>query len=238
MESAEHQEFVLGSGGTGVNFLVGSKVHAGFLWLSPWPASSHGLKVIEDGTIGHLIAVTLGGQALERSAHRIQRPRLGLQVGRPGQSKCLDFGTGAAAILPEPQQLPYFLDTEAKVASPSDECERVNVCPIIVPVPGIPPRGSGDQTHLLVMPDHPLADAGRVRGFANLHRRALRKRSELPMTATELNAIAAPAMIGLSRRPNHGYRTPAAIGTPAALNTKEKNRFCRILAMVARLSFR
>ena len=30
------------------------------------------------------------------------------------------------------------------------------------------------------------------------------RRSELPITATELNAIAAPAMIGLNSSPNDG----------------------------------
>jgi hypothetical protein len=46
---------------------------------------------------------------------------------------------------------------------------------------------------------------------------ARRSRSALAMTDTELKAIAAAAKIGLSRTPNTGYRTPAAIGTPAAL---------------------
>lgn len=34
--------------------------------------------------------------------------------------------------------------------------------------------------------------------------RAVRRRSEFEMTATELNAIAAPAMIGLSSQPKKG----------------------------------
>ena len=37
------------------------------------------------------------------------------------------------------------------------------------------------------------------------------------MTDTELNVIAALAIIGLSSSPNQGYSTPAAIGTPATL---------------------
>jgi hypothetical protein len=36
------------------------------------------------------------------------------------------------------------------------------------------------------------------------------------MTEIELNVIAALAIIGLSRRPNHEYRIPAAIGTPVS----------------------
>jgi hypothetical protein len=39
----------------------------------------------------------------------------------------------------------------------------------------------------------------------------------LPITVTELNVIAPLAIIGLSNTPNHGYRIPAAIGTPATL---------------------
>ena len=42
-------------------------------------------------------------------------------------------------------------------------------------------------------------------------------RSALAMTDTELNVIAALAMIGLSSRPNAGYSTPAAMGTPSTL---------------------
>jgi hypothetical protein len=35
---------------------------------------------------------------------------------------------------------------------------------------------------------------------------------------TELNAIAALAIIGLSRMPSHGYSTPAVTGIPITLN--------------------
>jgi hypothetical protein len=37
------------------------------------------------------------------------------------------------------------------------------------------------------------------------------------MTDTELNVMAALAIIGLSSKPKTGYRTPPAIGTPSAL---------------------
>lgn len=46
---------------------------------------------------------------------------------------------------------------------------------------------------------------------------ALRSRSALPMTDTELNVMAALAIIGLSTIPKNGYRRPAATGTPSAL---------------------
>jgi hypothetical protein len=44
------------------------------------------------------------------------------------------------------------------------------------------------------------------------------------MTETELNVIAALAMIGLNSSPVNGYSAPAAIGTPRALYTKAKKR--------------
>ncbi len=49
------------------------------------------------------------------------------------------------------------------------------------------------------------------------YRSCRRRRSALPMTDTELNVIAALAMMGLSRSPNAGYSTPAATGTPSTL---------------------
>lgn len=69
------------------------------------------------------------------------------------------------------------------------------------------------------------------RGYNSTHRSL----SELLITDTELKLIAAAAIIGDNSMPKNGYSTPAAIGTPAALYTKAKNRFCRILRMVARL---
>lgn len=47
--------------------------------------------------------------------------------------------------------------------------------------------------------------------------RAFRNRSELEITDTELKLIAAAARMGLSKIPNTGYSTPAAIGTPSEL---------------------
>ncbi len=44
-----------------------------------------------------------------------------------------------------------------------------------------------------------------------------RNRSAFVMTDTELKLMAAAAMMGLSRIPNFGYSTPAAIGTPTEL---------------------
>lgn len=57
--------------------------------------------------------------------------------------------------------------------------------------------------------------------------------SALLITDTELKLIAAAAIIGESSKPKNGYSNPAATGTPSMLYTKAKNRFCRILRIVA-----
>src|SRR3989441_4959793 len=67
---------------------------------------------------------------------------------------------------------------------------------------------------------------------------AWRSLNALTTTDTELALIAAAAIIGLRRSPVHGNSTPAAIGTPSTLYTKARNRFWRILRMVARESRR
>ena len=47
--------------------------------------------------------------------------------------------------------------------------------------------------------------------------RALRKRSALVITDTELKLMASAAIMGDSSQPVNGYSTPAASGTPNAL---------------------
>ena len=46
---------------------------------------------------------------------------------------------------------------------------------------------------------------------------AARSRKALPMTDTELRLMAAAAIMGLSKMPNTGKSTPAAIGIPTLL---------------------
>ena len=50
-------------------------------------------------------------------------------------------------------------------------------------------------------------------------------------THTELSAMAAEAIMGLSRKPS-GYRTPAANGIPITLYINAQNRFSRIMRRV------
>ena len=61
------------------------------------------------------------------------------------------------------------------------------------------------------------AIAGDSRHQEQLYSGTRRRRSALPTTDTELKHMASAAIIGDSVRPNHGYSTPAASGTPIAL---------------------
>ena len=81
----------------------------------------------------------------------------------------------------------------------------------------------GDRWHDLAglqNPDEGLGIVGLVRDQRRGRLQssvAARSRSALAMTLNDDSAIAAAAMMGDSSRPKAGYKTPAAMGTPAAL---------------------
>lgn len=62
----------------------------------------------------------------------------------------------------------------------------------------------------------PVLGGGR-RHSPHVHRWAFRSRNAFAMTDTELNVMAALAIIGLRTRPKKGYKIPAASGTPIEL---------------------
>ena len=61
--------------------------------------------------------------------------------------------------------------------------------------------------------------------------------SALVTTDTELNAIAADAIIGFKVIPQTGIKMPAATGISNVLYTNAKNKFCLIFFIVAFPSF-
>ena len=65
-------------------------------------------------------------------------------------------------------------------------------------------RSRRDQADLLIMADHPLRDAARLRGRADIHSFTRLRRSALATTLTDDSAIAAAAIIGESRMPKTG----------------------------------
>src|ERR1700710_1564160 len=61
-----------------------------------------------------------------------------------------------------------------------------------------------------------------------------RSRKLFSSTLTELKAIAAAAIQGVSSRWNTGYSNPAASGIPTTLYPAAQPKFCRITETVAR----
>ena len=161
-------------------------------------------EVSQDRAVGSIVTMALRGQVLKRSPHLVKFASLAAEFFRPCERQRLDVHARSRPIMPQRDELANLLDRKSEVAGVSDKAKRVNFTLVIVAVTGVAARGRRYEADLLVMPDHPLANAGRGRSFAYLHSRTLRSRSELPITATELKAIAAPAMSGLRRSPNHG----------------------------------
>src|SRR6185437_6608818 len=64
---------------------------------------------------------------------------------------------------------------------------------------------------------NPAAALDTAHALQSGYRRTERRRSALPITDTDESDIARAAMTGLSRMPNAGYSTPAAIGMPMLL---------------------
>ncbi len=150
------------------------------------------------------IAMAALREMLERSAHCIERARLAPELGGSRERERLHIGTRSLTVMPEREQHPYFFERETKISSAADEPQRVDVALVIVAVAGIAPRRGRNEADLLIVSDHPLADARCGRGLTDLHRRTPRNRREFPITVTELSDIAAPAMIGESRIRNQG----------------------------------
>lgn len=80
-------------------------------------------------------------------------------------------------------------------------------------------RGYDARHHVLILAGPTAAFALRATApkKAGHYNAARRRRNALAITDTELNVIAALAIMGLRSRPKTGYSTPAAIGTPSTL---------------------
>src|SRR5512146_942072 len=158
---------------------------------------------------------------------RLQRALHGLQLGDAlvelldvRERERLYLAAGPALVAPQTQELLDLLDGESEVARLADEAQGMHVGRRVSPVAGICPHRLLNESDSLVVADHlrrhsrmpgRLSDVhlGRVHDFSPVARQR-RSMSAFVTTLTLLNAIAAPAMIGL-RNPK------AASGMPTAL---------------------
>ena len=162
------------------------------------------LEIVEDWAVWSVVTVAGCGETLQCPPHRLKRLGLAMKFGSPRQSQRLDVATRSAAIIPQSKQLPNFLDSEAKVAGATDEAQRMNVPLVIIAIARRTAWRRRDQPDLFIMSDHSLAHGRGRRGFPNLHNLTARRRRELAITSTELNDMAALAIIGLRTMPNVG----------------------------------
>jgi len=130
----------------------------------------------------------------------------------------LDHGATALLILPEPQQLSDLLDTEAQAACSLYKSQAMQLLLVIQAIASRAALGGAEKAYAFVMANHAW---GQLAGFcclADIHTRchgffsgAQRLSSNaLDTTLTLLNAIIAPASIGLSK-------PTAASGMPTLL---------------------
>ena len=78
-------------------------------------------------------------------------------------------------------------------------------------------RVIAQASYTAIMTWNHAADLMSIKSAPPIHSLVRRSRNAFVTTETELMAMAAPAKIGESRRPNAGYSTPAATGMPSAL---------------------
>src|SRR5688572_651728 len=173
----------------------------------PWRSAASGFmgKILEDRAVGPAVAVAVPRKLLERAAHGLEFLLLALELAGARPRQRLYISARPAPVLPQGEQLGDLVDREAEVSGTADETQGVHVGVIIVVVPGVAPRGFGNESDGLVVADHPLGDSGPLRGLANVHRvvswlaegRQRRNVRAFATTLTLENAMAAPATTGL-----------------------------------------
>src|SRR3546814_12624944 len=85
-----------------------------------------------------------------------------------GEGGRLHLGAGALLVRPEREKPPDLLDRKAEVAGVGDKAEAGDVGRRIVAIARVAARRRGDEADLLIVADHPLRDAARLRGRANI----------------------------------------------------------------------
>lgn len=163
-----------------------------------------GIEGRDDGAIRPPVTMASFGEIEQRISHRLQCKSLAVKVVGARQSEALDVDALAVAIVPQSQQRADVLDREAQIARVRDEAEAVHVGIGIIAIPAVAAERRRDQADRLIMADHPLRDAARLRCWPDFHSLARFNRNALVTTVKLDSAIAAPAIIGDSSKPVTG----------------------------------
>jgi hypothetical protein len=115
------------------------------------------------------IAATPFGQIKQRAPHGFERRRFAGEVLGMAKGDGLDLAAGPFPIIPKAQKCRYFVQREPQVAGIGDETEALDRAWGIVPLAVVAPIGRRHQSDTLVVADHPLRHAGRLRHLSDVH---------------------------------------------------------------------
>ena len=159
---------------------------------------------LDYGAVRPVTALTSAREIDQRAAHCLQTRSLPSERIRPCNRKRLDLGARPLGVAPQSEKVAYLLYRETQVAGIGDEAEPVDVGVGIVAIATVAAWRGRDQPDLLVMPDHPLRHAARLRRTPDIHSFTAFNRRAFVTTVKLESAIAAPAIIGDNRMPATG----------------------------------
>jgi hypothetical protein len=116
-------------------------------------------EILEDGTIGAVIAFAGGRERLDGITHRDQSRNFGVDLTDMLEGKSLHIGTRAGFVLPEIEEPPDAVDRKAEIAGTVDKAQHADIGLRIETVIAVAAAGRLDQTGGLVVTDRLGRDA-------------------------------------------------------------------------------
>lgn len=126
-------------------------------------------QIIEDGTVGVLIPMTLIGKVAQRIPESRELGDPGTKSSHMGERNLLHLGTCPRLVGPQVEQFLDLIHGETEIARPSHKPEAMNVVLAIDAVTALMAVGRRQEPGFFVIADHLCRDAGAPRCFADIH---------------------------------------------------------------------
>jgi hypothetical protein len=107
-------------------------------------------------------------QVLQRALHRFHLGHALFEVGHVRERDAFHVGAGAAAVLPQLEQLGDLGHAEAEVAGAADEAQRVDLALAVLAVAGLGAPDLRQEAQRFVVADHLGRHAGACGGLADV----------------------------------------------------------------------
>lgn len=127
-------------------------------------------ELLDDRTVRPIITTASDNKMLERSTHGVQRSFTLAKVNYSSRRQRLYIRTGASPIAPQRQKLTDFVDWKAKVASPGNEAQSMDVTGRVIPILRVTSESLRGQADFLVVAHHTRAETRRRCRLANVHK--------------------------------------------------------------------